>query len=41
MVNGKAVVQGMKLTQEKCDQVNAIERNKMLPVNVLPTHERR
>ena len=26
MVDGKAVVQGMKLTHAKCDQVNAIER---------------
>ncbi|HCB3268722.1 TPA: lysozyme [Citrobacter amalonaticus] len=30
MVDGKPVVQGMKLTQSKCDQVNAIERNKAL-----------
>lgn len=30
MVDGKAVVQGMKLTQAKCNQVNAIERNKAL-----------
>ena len=30
MVDGKPVVQGMKLTQVKCDQVNAIERNKAL-----------
>ncbi|AUO65663.1 lysozyme [Citrobacter freundii complex sp. CFNIH2] len=30
MVDGKPVVQGMKLTQEKCDQVNAIERDKAL-----------
>ncbi|MDT7469860.1 lysozyme [Citrobacter freundii] len=30
MVDGKPVVQGMKLTQAKCDQVNAIERNKAL-----------
>ncbi|HIF3243177.1 TPA: lysozyme [Salmonella enterica] len=29
-VDGKPVVQGMKLTQEKCDQVNAIERDKAL-----------
>ncbi|MGK0735935.1 lysozyme [Yokenella regensburgei] len=29
-VDGKQVVQGMKLTQSKCDQVNAIERNKAL-----------
>lgn len=29
-VDGKAVIQGMKLTQAKCDQVNAIERNKAL-----------
>jgi hypothetical protein len=30
MVDGKPVVQGMKLTQAKCDQVNAIERDKAL-----------
>ena len=30
MVDGKAVVQGMKLTTEKCNQVNAIERDKAL-----------
>lgn len=30
MVYRKAVVQGMKLTQAKCDRVNAIERNKAL-----------
>lgn len=30
MVDGKSVVQGMKLTQAKCDQVNAIERDKAL-----------
>lgn len=30
MVDGKPVVQGMKLTQAKCNQVNAIERNKAL-----------
>ena len=30
MVDGKPVVKGMKLTQEKCDQVNAIERDKAL-----------
>lgn len=29
-VDGKPVVQGMKLTQGKCDQVNAIERDKAL-----------
>ncbi len=29
-IDGKAVKQGMKLTQAKCDQVNAIERNKAL-----------
>ncbi|MBB1199621.1 lysozyme [Enterobacteriaceae bacterium 89] len=29
-VDGKPVVQGMKLTQAKCDQVNAIERDKAL-----------
>ena len=29
-VDGKPVVQDMKLTQEKCDQVNAIERDKAL-----------
>lgn len=29
-VDGKPVVQGMQLSQEKCDQVNAIERNKAL-----------
>ncbi|MFB4610331.1 lysozyme [Enterobacter hormaechei subsp. steigerwaltii] len=29
-VDGKPVVQGMKLTQAKCNQVNAIERNKAL-----------
>ncbi|HGE7088417.1 TPA: lysozyme [Klebsiella aerogenes] len=29
-IDGKPVTQGMKLTQEKCDQVNAIERNKAL-----------
>ncbi len=29
-VDGKPVTQGMKLTQAKCDQVNAIERNKAL-----------
>lgn len=30
MVDGKPVVQGMKLTQAKCDQVNTIERDKAL-----------
>lgn len=30
MVDGKPVIQGMKLSHEKCDQVNAIERNKAL-----------
>lgn len=30
MVDGKPVEQGMKLTQAKCTQVNAIERNKAL-----------
>ncbi|MFM7945892.1 lysozyme [Hafnia paralvei] len=30
MVDGKPVVQGMRLTQSKCDQVNAIERDKAL-----------
>lgn len=30
MVDGKPVVQGMKLAQAKCDQVNANERNKAL-----------
>ncbi|BBQ88727.1 lysozyme [Raoultella ornithinolytica] len=29
-IDGKPVRQGMKLTQAKCDQVNAIERNKAL-----------
>lgn len=29
-VDGKPVIQGMKLTQAKCGQVNAIERNKAL-----------
>ncbi|HIE3795993.1 TPA: lysozyme [Klebsiella michiganensis] len=29
-VDGKPVIQGVKLTQAKCDQVNAIERNKAL-----------
>ncbi|HDS1149927.1 TPA: lysozyme [Pluralibacter gergoviae] len=29
-VDGKPVMQGMKLTQTKCDAVNAIERNKAL-----------
>jgi len=29
-VDGRPVVQGMKLTQAKCDAVNAIERNKAL-----------
>lgn len=29
-VDGRPVVQGMRLTQQKCDQVNAIERNKAL-----------
>ncbi|MCZ3466653.1 lysozyme, partial [Klebsiella pneumoniae] len=27
---GRPVTQGMKLTQAKCDQVNAVERNKAL-----------
>ena len=30
MVDGKPVVRGMKLTTEKCKQVNAIERDKAL-----------
>ena len=30
MVDGKPVVQGMKLTQAKCDQVNSIERDNAL-----------
>lgn len=30
MVDGKPVIQGMKLTHTKCDQVNAIERDKAL-----------
>ena len=30
MVDGKPVVPGMKLSKEKCDQVNAIERDKAL-----------
>ncbi|KAF1366358.1 lysozyme [Yokenella regensburgei] len=30
LVDGKPVVQGMKLTQAKCDQVNAIELDKTL-----------
>ncbi|CBG87819.1 lysozyme [Citrobacter rodentium] len=30
MVDDKLVVQGMKLTQAKCDRVNAIERDKAL-----------
>lgn len=29
-IDGKPVTQGMRLTQEKCDQVNAIERDKGL-----------
>lgn len=29
-VDGRPVVQGMRLTQQKCDQVNAAERNKAL-----------
>ena len=29
-IDGKPVTKGMKLTQAKCDQVNAIERNKAL-----------
>lgn len=29
-VDGRPVVQGMKMTQAKCDEVNAIERNKAL-----------
>ena len=29
-IDGKPVTQGMKLTQAKCDQVNAIERDKAL-----------
>ncbi|HFP9305147.1 lysozyme [Raoultella planticola] len=29
-IDGKPVTQGMKLTQTKCDQVNAIERGKAL-----------
>ncbi|EEB2035571.1 lysozyme, partial [Salmonella enterica] len=30
MVDGKPVVQGMRLTQSKCEQVNAKERDKAL-----------
>ncbi|EOC9934337.1 lysozyme, partial [Escherichia coli] len=30
MVDGKPVFPGMKLSKEKCDQVNAIERDKAL-----------
>ena len=30
MVDGKPVIPGMKLSKEKCDQVNAIERDKAL-----------
>ncbi|HBV7905077.1 TPA: lysozyme, partial [Citrobacter freundii] len=30
MVDGKPVVQGMKLSAEKCTQVNGIERDKAL-----------
>ncbi|MFP2467677.1 lysozyme [Pseudescherichia vulneris] len=30
LVDGKPVIQGTKLTQEKCDMVNAIERDKAL-----------
>lgn len=30
MIDGKPVTQGMKLTAEKCKQVNAIERDKAL-----------
>ncbi|HBL7319968.1 lysozyme [Enterobacter kobei] len=30
MVDGKPVLQGMKLTQAKCNQVNTIERNKAM-----------
>jgi lysozyme len=30
LVDGKPVRQGMKLTQEKCDQVNAKERDAAL-----------
>ncbi|HAK8511649.1 TPA: lysozyme [Salmonella enterica] len=30
VIDGKPVVRGMKVTQEKCDQVNAIERDKAL-----------
>ncbi|ELN2738908.1 lysozyme [Pluralibacter gergoviae] len=29
-VDGRPVVQGMRLTQQKCDQVNAVERDKAL-----------
>ncbi len=29
-VDGRPVTQGMKLTRAKCDQVNAVERNKAL-----------
>ena len=29
-VDGRPVTQGMKLTQAKCDQVNAVERNEAL-----------
>ena len=30
MVDGKPVIPGMKLSKEKCDRVNAIERDKAL-----------
>lgn len=30
MVDGKPVIPGMRLSKEKCDQVNAIERDKAL-----------
>jgi len=30
LVDGKPVVPGMKLSKEKCDRVNAIERDKAL-----------
>ncbi|EFX11522.1 putative endolysin [Escherichia coli O157:H- str. 493-89] len=30
LVDGKPVIPGMKLSKEKCDQVNAIERDKAL-----------
>ncbi|WP_241357911.1 lysozyme [Escherichia coli] len=37
MVDGKPVFPGMKLSKEKCDQVNAIERDKAFcPYNIGP-----